>query len=60
MEFIYITQSQGIEYEIHTVNQCDEVNSGYLRRSYIKGIICFEMGMIEWNGIYIQFTDPLE
>jgi len=50
-EFIYITQSPEIQYEIHTVSQCDAVNSGYLHLSYIKGIIYFGMGMIEWNSI---------
>jgi hypothetical protein len=43
-----------------TLSQCDEVNSGYLHLSYIKGIFYFGMDMIEWNRIYLHFIDPLE
>jgi len=48
---LHYTVTRGTEYEIHTVSQCNEVYSGYLHLSYIKGIIYFGMGIIEWNSI---------
>jgi hypothetical protein len=58
--YLHYTVIGGIEYEIHTVSQCDEVNSDYIHLSHIKGIFYFGMSMIEWNSIYLHFTDPLE
>ena len=36
--YLHYTFTRGIDYEIHTVSQCDEVNSGYLHLSQIKGM----------------------